>query len=241
MIHSIDPIPLTSLALLLAPVSLVLWIQYRWSLDYKEGLYAVTRMLGQLLIIGYFLGSIFNSENAWIIILILSIMVFAASWIALRTVKVNRKKLLTIVIISIFVGSGSVLLLVTQGVLQINPWYKASVMIPLAGMIFSNALNSVSLATERFNHEYSDGKDYDAARNIAYRTALIPIINALFAVGLVSLPGMMTGQILSGVDPLIAVRYQIMVMAMIFSSAGLTTAIYLFLLNKLQLRRIDVT
>ncbi len=231
--YSIATIPLTSLALLLVPVAAVLWIQYRWSLDYKEGLYAVGRMLGQLLIIGYFLGSIFNSESAWVIVLILSIMVIASSWIALRTVKMNRKQLFIIVLISILVGSGSVLLLVTQGVLQIDPWYKATIMIPLAGMIFSNALNSISLAAERFNDEYSRGKAYEAARNIAYQTALIPIINALFAVGLVSLPGMMTGQILSGVDPLIAARYQIMVMAMIFASGGLSTAIYLLLLKKL--------
>ena len=233
--HSIATIPLTSLALLLVPVAAVLWIQYRWSLDYKEGLYAVGRMLGQLLIIGYFLGSIFNSKNAWVIVLILSIMVIASSWIALRTVKMNRKQLFIIVLISILVGSGSVLLLVTQGVLQIDPWYKATIMIPLAGMIFSNALNSISLAAERFNDEYSRGKAYEAARSIAYQTALIPIINALFAVGLVSLPGMMTGQILSGVDPLIAARYQIMVMAMIFASGGLSTAIYLLLLKKLLL------
>jgi len=239
MNHSIAPIPLTSLALLCLPVAMVLWVQYRWSLDYKEGLYAVGRMLGQLLIIGYFLGSIFNSESAWFIILILSIMVFASSWIALRTVKINRKKLFIIVLVSILVGSGSVLLLVTQGVLHIDPWYKASIIIPLAGMIFSNALNAISLAAERFNHEYSEGKNYEAARSIAYKTALIPIINALFAVGLVSLPGMMTGQILSGVDPLIAVRYQIMVMAMIFASGGLASAIYLFLLKRYLLNNLD--
>ena len=232
---SIATIPLPSLALLLIPVAVVLWIQYRWSLDYKEGLYAVSRMLGQLLIIGYFLGSIFNSESAWVIVLILSIMIIASSWIALRTVKMNRKKLFIIVLISILVGSGSTLFLVTQGVLQIDPWYKATIMIPLAGMIFSNALNSISLAAERFNDEYARGKGYEAARSIAYQTALIPIINALFAVGLVSLPGMMTGQILSGVDPLIAARYQIMVMAMIFASGGLSSAIYLLLLKKLLL------
>jgi len=61
------------------------------------------------------------------------------------------------------------------------------------------------------------------------QAALIPIINALFAVGLVSLPGMMTGQILSGVSPLVAVRYQIMVMAMIFGASGIATAVFLLL------------
>ena len=68
---------------------------------------------------------------------------------------------------------------------------------------------------------------YTDARKIALDAALIPQINALLAVGLVSLPGMMTGQILSGVSPLIAARYQIMVMCMIFGAAGLSTIIYL--------------
>jgi putative ABC transport system permease protein len=69
-------------------------------------------------------------------------------------------------------------------------------------------------------------------RSVAFNASLIPTLNSLFAVGLVSLPGMMTGQILSGVAPAIAVKYQIVVMVMIFSSAGLSTAIFLYLSRK---------
>ena len=67
------------------------------------------------------------------------------------------------------------------------------------------------------------------AGKAASPTALIPLINSLLAVGLVSLPGMMTGQILSGVEPLVAARYQIVVMAMLFGASGLATACYLWL------------
>ena len=66
-----------------------------------------------------------------------------------------------------------------------------------------------------------------AARGTALGAALIPITNAMLAVGLVSLPGMMTGQILSGVDPLLAVRYQIMVMCMVYAASGLAAAGFL--------------
>ena len=104
-------------------------------------------------------------------------------------------------------------------------------MIPLAGMIFANAMNSVSLAAERLTAEMERDVDYEQARNIAFRASLIPITNSLFAVGLVSLPGMMTGQILSGISPLIAVRYQIMVMCMVFASAGISSAFFLKLLD----------
>ena len=188
-------------------------------------------MLVQLLLIGYFLSYIFASDSAWIVILILAIMVFASSWIALGTVNKKRRELYKYSFLSIIIGGGITLLLVTQGVLNLQPWYLAKYMIPLAGMIFANSMNSVSLAAERFHVETSRGSSYLDARNTALQTSLIPIINSLFAVGLVSIPGMMTGQILSGVSPLIAVRYQIMVMCMIFGSSVISSACFLTLLK----------
>ena len=121
------------------------------------------------------------------------------------------------------------MLLVTQGVLNLYPWYLPEYFIPLAGMIFANAMNSVSLAADRLEAETKRNMEYNQARNIAFRSALIPITNSLFAVGLVSIPGMMTGQILSGVSPLIAARYQIMVMCMIYGAAGISSACFLTL------------
>ena len=232
MTNTLPTIPISALLLMLIPVAVVLWIQYKWALNYKEGLYAVSRMLGQLLIVGYFLGTIFNAERAWIIILILAVMVVASSWIALRTIADQRKQLFFNVLISLLIGGVMTLMLVTQVVLDFDPWYKPQYMIPLAGMIFANSMNSISLAAERYVEEIKRGVAKIEARNIAFRTAMIPITNSLFAVGLVSLPGMMTGQILSGVDPLIAVRYQIMVMAMIFASGGISSAICLVLFTR---------
>jgi putative ABC transport system permease protein len=119
----------------------------------------------------------------------------------------------------------------TQGVLDLQPWYLPSSVIPLAGMIFAGAMNSISLAGERVEAETNRDVPYERSRSIALQASLIPITNTLFAVGLVSLPGMMTGQILSGVSPLIAVRYQIMVMCMIFGSAGISSAMFLTLVK----------
>jgi len=99
-------------------------------------------------------------------------------------------------------------------------------------MVFANAMNSVALAVERLESEIERNVEYAEARVIALRAAMIPVINSLFAVGLVSLPGMMTGQILSGVSPLIAARYQIMVMCMVFGSAGITTVLFLIMAKR---------
>lgn len=231
MTSTVATIEISSLVILLIPVGVVIWLQYKWSQDYKEGLYAVGRMLGQLLIIGYFLGAIFNTDQSWVIVLVLSVMILISSWIALRTVKQQRRKLYFNVLVSMFVGCVTILVFVTQGVLSLEPWYQPQYMIPLGSMIFSNAMNSVSLAAERYHDEFISRENYEESRNIAFRTSLVPMINSLFAVGLVSLPGMMTGQILSGVDPLIAARYQIMVMAMIFASGGISSAVYLILMK----------
>ena len=114
-----------------------------------------------------------------------------------------------------------------QGVLNLDPWYTPRFLLPLAGMIFSSAMNSVSLAAERAGSEIKNGQPFETARRNALNAALIPITNSMFAVGIVALPGMMTGQILGGVSPLIAVRYQIMVMCMMFGTAGIAAALFL--------------
>jgi putative ABC transport system permease protein len=188
-------------------------------------------MLTQLLLIGYFLVYIFKTDSALIIVAVLTIMLLSSSWIALRTMKIPRKVLYLKSLGAIALAGILILTLVTRGVLNLEPWYLPSYVIPLAGMIFANAMNSVSLAGERLEAEIDRGIPYLQARIIALKASLIPITNSLLAVGLVSLPGMMTGQILSGVSPLIAVRYQIMVMCMIFGAAGIASAIFLVLVK----------
>ncbi len=223
----IENIPLINLAFAFVPVMLAIFILLKWSLNSSNALYALSRMLIQLLIIGYFLSFIFEAQNAGIILLVLAVMVFSSSWIALGTLKTQRWALYKSASLSIILGGGLTLAFITQAVLVLDPWYKPQYMVPLAGMIFANAMNSVSLSAERVSAEMKRGVAFEEAKNIALQASLIPVTNSLFAVGLVSLPGMMTGQILSGVSPLIAVRYQIMVMCMIFASSVICAALFL--------------
>lgn len=231
MSGSIATIPLLNLAIAFIPVIIVIFITAKWRLGYKGTTYAVARMLLQLLLIGYFLTYIFKTESGVIVIAVLIVMLFSASWIALRTLSVPRKTLFAKSLLAIFLGGGTTLALMSQAVLNLTPWYLPSYLIPLGGMIFANSMNSISLAGERLSAELNRDIPYVEARNIALQASLIPITNTLLAVGLVSLPGMMTGQILSGVSPLIAARYQIMVMCMTFGSAGLSAAIFLALIK----------
>jgi len=229
MSNSIQDISLLNLSFAFIPTVLVLAILYKWHMNYGNAIYAIVRMLIQLLIIGYLLVFIFNTESAWLVVGILLVMVIASSWIALGVAKKHQGKLFRYALLSIAIGGGINLLIVTQGVLVLDPWYEPRYVIPLAGMIFANAMNTVSLAVERLDAELTNGLPFERARSVAFQAAMIPTINSLFAVGLVSLPGMMTGQILSGVSPLVAVRYQIVVMCMIFSSAGIASAMFLVL------------
>jgi len=176
--------------------------------------------------IGYFLTYIFKQNNpAWTIIIVF-VMLSISAWISLYSVRHMRKEKLRDAIISILLGALPVLLLVTMVVIPSDIWYEPSFLIPLAGMIFSNAMNTIGVAAERFSNEVKH-KELNEAKRASLAAALIPQINSFFAVGLVSLPGMMTGQILSGVSPLIAVRYQIVVMTMVMGAGGLSAAIFL--------------
>ena len=229
---------LGQLAFAFLPVAATLGILFYWSYGTGNAIYALGRMVVQLLAIGYVLAWIFGAQNSWLILSVLLVMMTASAWIAVGTVPGHRRELLFAAWLSIAAGGGTTLVLITQLVLQVRPWYLPSYTIPLAGMVFANAMTAVSLAAERLYGELGHGLTWEDARLKAYQAAMIPVINSLLAVGLVSLPGMMTGQILSGVSPLIASRYQIMVMCMIFASAGLSTALFLAVARKHVVNRV---
>jgi putative ABC transport system permease protein len=219
------------LAFAFIPAAFALLIFLYWSSDGGNALYALGRMLLQLLVIGYALTYIFETKHPSVVLGVLTVMLVGAAWISLNSVGAQRKPWLLKAAVAIGVVGLAVLTVVTQLVLDVEPWFAPSYMIPLAGMIFANTMNAVSLAAERFLSESEGGLTYELARRKAFKAAMIPVVNSLLAVGLVSLPGMMTGQILSGVSPLVAARYQIVVMSMLFGAAGLSTAWFLSMLR----------
>ena len=226
---SVTTIPIASLLLGFVPVLLLIGIMRAWGLNALQAMYANVRMLVQLLLIGYVLTYIFETDEPALVVLVVVFMIAMSSWIALRPLTNRGIKPYSIVTIAIGVSGLGVLILITQIILELPRWFEPRFVVPLAGMIFANSMNTISIAGERFHAERGRGEDYLSARRLAMEAAMIPQVNALLAVGLVSLPGMMTGQILSGVEPLTAARYQIMVMCMIFSTAGLAVVLYMAL------------
>jgi putative ABC transport system permease protein len=226
-------ISLQGLVVAFLPVAVVVGIMFLWSAGARTALYATFRMLVQLLLIGYVLIYIFDSNRPIFILAVLAIMLTLASWIAIRPLQKKNPTIYLNSLGAISIGGVLTLALVSQLVLGIEPWFSPRYLVPLAGMIFAGSMNAVSLAAERLQSELERGTSYLEGRRIALQAALIPITNSLFAVGLVALPGMMTGQILSGVSPMVAAKYQIVVMTMLFGASGISAALYLVLANKI--------
>ncbi|MBJ07039.1 MAG: hypothetical protein CMO40_08010 [Verrucomicrobiaceae bacterium] len=222
-------IPLSGLSLSLLPILVVGWITWRWGGRTTILTVATGRMVVQLFLIGYVLSFLFGVRSPWVALGVVVFMIAISSWIAIRTVQLRRWESYWNALLAIGTGGGIVYVLVIFGVIGVDPWYEPKYAISLAGMVFANAMTAVTLSAERYDAERTAGRDTEHARNTAWNTALIPQVNSFLAVGLVALPGIMTGQVLAGADPMDAVRYQIMVMAMIMGSAGLAVAIFLLL------------
>ncbi len=229
----------TVYSLLLMSVGLAHLLKARQS---KDLFWSGLRMFVQLLVVGYVLHLIFALKTALPVLLILIVMVgFAVQTIGAR-VKVKMPHFYRVVGTAILFGCGGMTFFFCTLVIGLEPWYDPRYLIPLAGMVIGNSMTGASLAVERLAAEFRERREEietalclgssvqvaaEPAVSSAFRAALIPSVNAMAAMGLVFLPGMMTGQILSGTEPLIAVKYQIAIMCVITGSVSLTTFLIL--------------
>ncbi len=202
-------------------------------------LFATGRSLLQLLVVGYIIALIFALNNPLAVLGILAIMLTIAAIAATNRISQKKQGLLPVVW-GVLLASSTLTLGYTM-VLIIQPdiWYSPQYLIPLAGMVLGNAMNSASLAGERLANSISHNRlevethlclgatskqAIATYQKDAIRISLIPTINQMMVVGIVSLPGMFTGQVLAGIEPLNAASYQILILFMI-ALTNLMTAI----------------
>jgi len=219
--------------LLLVNLGLSAWLR----LGLERSLFvAAVRMVVQLLLVGLVLQFVFALNRPLPVLGIALVMAALAGVAAVNRTRrrfpgVMWHSLLTVVTAAFLVTGASLL-----GILRVRPWFEAQYAIPLLGMVLGNTLNGISLALDRFMEGVADGREaiesrlalgasrWEAAHGLvreSLRTGMIPTINAMMVMGVVSLPGMMTGQILAGAAPTDAVRYQIVIMFMIASATAL--------------------
>jgi putative ABC transport system permease protein len=209
----------------------------------KEILISSLRMTIQLILTGYILVYLFQSPSPLYTILVLIAMeVFSVYNIIKRTKAKLSLRLKQIIALSMFVGTVSCLLYFLLVVVRISPWYDPRYFIPIAGMLIGNSMTGISLGVSRLVEGFQSQKNLIegalmlgatpkmAAKHIvdnAFDSAILPTINSMVGMGIVFLPGMMTGQILSGTSPVTAIEYQIAIMLGILGSVALTVILFL--------------
>ncbi len=218
-------------------------------------LIAAVRTVVQLLLLGYILEWIFGARHWFAIVVVMLVMSAIAGYSAVTRTEHRYPGVWMTSMTAVMSSSWIVIGIVLTGVISPAVWSSnpAQYAIPLMGMILGNTLNGISLGLDRLTEELTSrraevemrlclgGTRWEAAQPCianAIRTGMVPIINSMMVVGLVSLPGMMTGQILAGADPMAAVRYQIVIMFIIAAGTALgTTAAVLLGYRRLFNRR----
>lgn len=227
-----------ALAALLIVVNGVISLTLRLGME-RTLLLASVRTVLQLFLIGLVLEWVFEVDRWYIVIAILTVMTVIAGVTAAQR---NRRRFPGIwfnTIVSVWASSWLVTAYALFVVIQdTTTWYQPQYAIPLMGMVLGNSLNGTSLGLNSFTETLVAQREqveaalalgatrWEAARlplQQAVRTGMIPIINGMMVVGIVSLPGMMTGQLLSGASPMGAVKYQIVIMFLIASATALCT------------------
>ena len=198
----------------------------------------------QLLLIGLVLEWVFRVERWYVVLAMMSIMTAIAGFAAIQRTGVRYPGIWIRSIGATWLSSWLMAALALGVIVRVRPWYTPQYAIPLLGMILGNSLNGVSLGLDRLGSELAGKRDrvetllslgatrWEAARQPvqqAVKTGLIPTINAMMVVGIVSLPGMMTGQLLAGTSPVEAVKYQIVIMFLIASGTALGTVLVVLL------------
>jgi putative ABC transport system permease protein len=244
-VNGIIPISWLDLALGSAAIGVAVALSLWYHLGFgRQLVVGAMRAIVQLVAVGYILVALFVHAQWYWTLLALVVMLTAAAFTAtgrrMKGDSARQRRLLAINTLALLIGAGLTLAYVDIAVIAVHPWYDPRYLIPLFGMIVSNAMNGAALAAERLESEITarrgeieaylalGASSNRAARNAvraALRAAFLPSINSLAIVGIVSLPGMMTGQILAGSSPLLAVRYQIIVVFMLTGAVALSAVV----------------
>ncbi|MCW8834560.1 MAG: ABC transporter permease [Colwellia sp.] len=203
---------------------------------------SIIRMAAQLLLVGLYLKYIFSLNNQLLNFAWLMVMLLVGASAILSTTKVNKRSLFVPVLSGLLIGLLPILAILFYFILQPKPLLSAQYLIPISGMLLGNSLSGNIVALQQFANAFNERKsEYEGAlalgaspeqasegfKQSALQHALAPIIASMATTGLVTLPGMMTGQILAGADPLVAIKYQIIIMIAIFTMMNISIAICL--------------
>jgi putative ABC transport system permease protein len=200
------------------------------------------RMTIQLAILGLVLKQIFDLSFAAPVLGLAALMTIVAGVSAVRRIDIRFSSIYPTAVFAVWASSWIVTAVTVLMIVRPQPWHSPQVVIPLLGMVLGNSLTGISLGMERFLRELRNRRGeveallslgatrWESCRDQfagATRTAMIPILNTMSVAGIVSIPGMMTGQLLAGASPIQAVQYQVMIMFVIAAAIALGVVIAL--------------
>lgn len=227
---------LAALGLMAVAIGLALWQRLGLALNLAI---AMGRTVVQLTVVGYVLAVVFAVPHPGLVLLVVVGMSLIASIVARNRIDPKFPQILPLVWGAIVVSTGLTLIYTNWLVIQPERWYDPQYLIPLAGVVLGNAMTTAAIAGERLlttlrssrleiethlSLGATPGQAIAHYRQEAIQASLIPILSTMAAVGVVQLPGIMSGQILSGVAPIEAASYQILIMFML-AFANLVTAL----------------
>ncbi len=229
------------------------WLSKKLHLELeRDGLISVGRMALQLILVGLYLGYLFHLNSLLVNLLWLAVMVVVGASAILNKSKLPKQPLLLAVMAGLLSGLVPLLFIITVGLIQPSPVYHAQYMIPLAGMLLGNSLSGCIVALQNFftslterQTEYQAAISLGAAPSYACRPfvqaaigkSMAPTLASMSTMGLVTLPGMMTGQILGGASPMVAIKYQMMIMIAILVMLSISVTVTLRLTVKMSFDR----
>ena len=244
-----NAIHLTAADLMLASALVFLQAGASWLLRldlHRQVLWSAVRMVTQLLIVGWLLRFVFDASSPSVTVLVIVVMIAAAarevaSRPKQRLIRAGNYRIGAAVVSA---ASLATVLLALLTAIRPEPWYDPRYAIPLMGIVLGSVLNSASLALDNFlGSVVTDRAAIEAQLALgasstqamsklvrsSIRRGLIPIVNQMSAAGLITLPGIMTGQLLAGMDPVEAVKYQILLLFLLTGASGLASAGAVFL------------
>ncbi len=239
-------IPQLLIALLFIVTAGVASLRLRLGLE-RDLLWGTLRTVAQLVLMGFVLIYVFQLRQWYLIVGLYTVMILFAAWIIRGRVRSTSVSYFLPTFMSMAVSYLVINVLVVAVIVQADPWYLPKYFIPLGGMIIGNSMNAIAIALDRLFSDLigkrarielliSLGATAREASAEVYRDAIragmIPSINAMMGVGVVFIPGMMTGQIIAGSDPLVAVKYQIVVMLMLVGSTALGSLLVISLVRR---------
>lgn len=234
------------IALLMVSIAAIITVRMRIGIA-TSLLWSTLRALLQLAVMGYIIGFVIAQQNPWLVGLLIIFMLVAGVQITLSRAKGVPHGLALPVLLALTITVLLMISVVAELIVRPQPWYAPQLVTPLAGMLLGNTVSALAVGLSRFFESMRERRNeiqtllalgastWEAARpsiESSIRLGITPTIASLASAGIVTIPGMMAGQIIAGGDPLNAAKYQFVILVTIASLTLIADSIIMLMVYR---------